>query len=225
MNLVENVRKLLLIISLLIGFVEAKAIHMPDTVVVKEQLTDTLVIKEVKEKEPHSPHKATIYAMVLPGWGQIYNRQWWKLPILYGGIGATVYGISWNSTQFKKYKTAFKDYSLYLEEKAKDPDFPYPENPSWDKLYLGGDAEDFTPQQQSNFKNLLKNKKDNFKRNRDLLYIVMGGIYALQIIDACVFAHFYDFEINEDLSLNVEPHTFFTPAAGNMVGLTLSLNF
>lgn len=219
-------RKIIVIIALCLGFAEVEAMTLPaDTVIVAEPLSDTLVVQEKIEKPPHSPHKATIYAMVLPGWGQIYNRQWWKLPILYGGVGATIYGISWNSKNFKKYKNAFVDYTVYLEEKSKDPDLPYPSNPSWDKVYIGGDVADFTPQQESNFKNQLKNKKENFKRNRDLLYIVMGGIYALQIIDACVFAHFYDFEINEDLSLNVQPGSFYTPAAGNMVGVTLTLNF
>ena len=164
-------------------------------------------------------------ALALPGSGQIYNGQWWKVPILYGGIGATVYGISWNIKQFKKYKNAFVDYTVYLEEKAKDPNTPYPENPSWDKVYVGGDVENFTPQQQSNFKRQLQNKKDNFKRNRDLLYITMGAIYALQIIDACVFAHFYDFEIDDDLSLNIQPSSFYSPSSGGMVGLTLTLTF
>lgn len=220
-------RKLLLLIVVLWRFTELGAINVfCDTTVVQEQLTDTLDVEVVKSNlKPHSPHKATIYAMVLPGWGQVYNRQWWKLPILYGGVGATVYGISWNSRNLKKYKTAYIDYSRYLEEKAKNPDFPYPENPSWEKVYVGGGVENFSPQQQSNFQTQLKNKKTNFKRNRDLLYIVMGGIYAIQIIDACVFAHFYDFEINEDLTLNVQPNSFYTPAAGGMVGLTLTLNF
>ncbi len=203
------------------------AVDMPqDTLIIDKQLTDTVKTEEVNiELKSHSPHKATIYAMVLPGLGQIYNRQWWKLPILYGGIGATVYGISWNSRNLKKYKSAYIDYSRYLEEKAKNPELPYPESPSWEKVYVGGGVEDFTSQQQSNFQTQLKNRKNNFKRNRDLLYIVMGGIYAIQIIDACVFAHFYDFEINEDLSLNLHPDSFYTPVAGGMVGLTLTLNF
>lgn len=189
-------------------------------------VTDTLLIQKTNvKKKPHSPHKATIMAMVLPGSAQIYNRQWWKVPILYGGIGATIYGISWNSRELKTYKRAFVDYSLYLEHKEKDPDYPYPTDPSWDKIYPAGGVENFTPQQQSVFKKQLQNKKDKFKRNRDLLYIVMGGIYALQIIDGCVFAHFYDFEINEDLSLNVEPASFYSPANGASVGLTLTLTF
>ena len=70
-----------------------------------------------------------------------------------------------------------------------------------------------------------KTKKDNYKRNRDLLYIVSGGIYVIQIIDAVVFAHFYDFEINEDLSMRLEPSTGFSPVCGGTVGLTLTFNF
>ena len=70
-----------------------------------------------------------------------------------------------------------------------------------------------------------KTKKDNYKRNRDLLYIVSGAIYAIQIIDATVFAHFYDFEINDDLSMNLRPSTGFSPVSGGTVGLTLTFNF
>lgn len=220
-------RKLLLLLVVLWQSAAVRAVDASgDTTRVQRQLADTLDMEAAKENvRPHSPHRATIYAMVLPGLGQVYNRQWWKLPILYGGVGATVYGIGWNSRNLKKYKSAYIDYSLYIEEKAKNPEIPYPENPSWEKVYLGGGVENFTAQQQANFQTQLKNRKTNFKRNRDLLYIVMGGIYAIQIIDACVFAHFYDFEINEDLSLNVQPDSFYTPAAGGMVGLTLTLNF
>lgn len=220
-------RKLLLLLVVLWQSAAVRAVDVSgDTTRVQRQLADTLDMEAAKENvRPHSPHRATIYAMVLPGLGQVYNRQWWKLPILYGGVGATVYGIGWNSRNLKKYKSAYIDYSLYIEEKAKNPEIPYPENPSWEKVYLGGGVENFTAQQQANFQTQLKNRKTNFKRNRDLLYIVMGGIYAIQIIDACVFAHFYDFEINEDLSLNVQPDSFYTPAAGGMVGLTLTLNF
>lgn len=218
-------RLFLIIVVLLYVTVSQATVILRDTVALGEKQVPADTLDIIKVKKEHSPHKATIYAMVLPGWGQIYNRQWWKLPILYGGIGATVYGISWNSKQYKKYKTAYMDYSLYIQEKALNPDFPYPENPSWEKVYLGGSVEHFTSQQQLNFKTQLQNKKTNFKRNRDLLYIVMGGIYVIQIIDAVVFAHFYDFEINEDLSLDIQPSSFYTPVAGGMVGLTLTLNF
>lgn len=219
-------RAVLIVISVLLACVGVRAQNVKSGVDTATVITtDTLVITEKIAKKPHSPKKATYMALALPGSGQIYNGQWWKVPILYGGVGATVYGISWNTKQFKKYRNAFVDYSVYLEEKAKDPNFPYPDNPSWDKVYLGGGVENFSPQQQSNFKKQLQNKKDNFKRNRDLLYITMGAIYALQIIDACVFAHFYDFEINDDLSLNIQPSSFYSPSGGGMVGLNLTLTF
>lgn len=148
-----------------------------------------------KDRGPPSPKKATIMAMVLPGSAQVYNGQWWKVPILYAGIGATVYGLSWNMKYFKKYRTAFVDYTDYINKLEENPDMPYPENPSWDKLMMPGrNASNFNSSQRKRLQEQLKTKKDNYKRNRDLLYIVSGGIYVLQIIDATVFAHFYDFE-------------------------------
>lgn len=176
--------------------------------------------------KPHSPHKATIYAMIAPGWGQLYNRQWWKLPILYGGVGATIYGLTWNNTYYKRYKTAYKDYYIYLEELAENPDLPYPADNSWDKLLAAGrTAEDFSSTYQNWFRNQLNNRKTSYKRNRDLLYIVMAGIYVVQIIDACVFAHFFNFEINEDLTLDLLPVPSYSPVTGGSVGLYLTITF
>lgn len=204
-----------------------------DTLIATDSLTFTgkeeALAKSVlrkKNKKPHSPHRATIMAMILPGSGQIYNGQWWKLPILYGGVGATVYGLSWNMKYYKKYRTAFVDYTGYLNDLEANPDTPYPSNASWDKLMLPGKtAENFQPEMRKRLQEQLKTKKDNYKRNRDLLYIVSGAIYVIQIIDATVFAHFYDFEINKDLSLNLRPSTGFTPVSGGTVGLTLTFNF
>ncbi|MDR1756535.1 MAG: DUF5683 domain-containing protein [Culturomica sp.] len=193
----------------------------PDSLTLK---ADTLTETVVAEESSHSPHKATIMALVLPGSGQVYNRQWWKLPVLAGGIGAAVYGLNWNTKTYKKYRRAFVDYTVYLENKKEDPDFPYPENPSWSDIYMGNVA-DFSPSRQQNFKQQLQNRKDRYKRDRDLLYIVMGGIYAIQIIDACVFAHFYDYELDENLTLNLQPALLYSPDIGAVTGVTVTLNF
>ena len=201
-----------------------------DTIVQTDSLsfegTEILKSSLKEDKKPHSPKKATIMAMILPGSAQVYNGQWWKVPILYGGIGATVYGLSWNMKYYKKYRTAFVDYTAYLNALEADPETPYPANSSWDKLMLPGKtAEKFQPEMRKRLQEQLKTKKDNYKRNRDLLYIVSGAIYAIQIIDATVFAHFYDFEINDDLSMNLRPSTGFSPVSGGTVGLTLTFNF
>ena len=215
-------RKLVLIVPVLLLFAKAYAIvPVKDTVTVT---LDTVLTIQKVVKEPHSPHRATIYSMVLPGLGQIYNRQWWKVPILYGGLGTSVYFITVNNGYFKDYKAAYLQYSEYITAKAQDPNTPLPENPAWEKFYLGN-VEDFSPQQQTNFKNQLNNRKINYKRNRDLLYIVTGAIYALNIIDATVFAHFYDFEIDEDLSMTIQPSVSSSPVSGNTVGVSLTINF
>lgn len=178
----------------------------------------------------HSPRKATILAMVLPGSGQIYNREWWKVPILYAGVGAAVYGLSWNASYYKKYRTAFVDYTAYLnqiaEDQENDRETPYPADNSWDKLMAPGrTAEGYSESMRTRFQDVLQTKKDRYKRYRDMMYIVCAGIYAIQIIDAVVFAHFYDFEINEDLSMKVSPSAGFSPVCGGTVGLTLSFKF
>ena len=219
-------RKIVILISTLLFCISSQISGSPRDTVIFQTGSDTLRAIEQFVKKPHSPHKATVMAMVLPGSGQVYNGQWWKVPILYAGIGATVYGLSWNMKYFKKYRTAFVDYTDYINKLEENPDMPYPENPSWDKLMMPGrNASNFNSSQRKRLQEQLKTKKDNYKRNRDLLYIVSGGIYVLQIIDATVFAHFYDFEINDDISLNVRPSTGFSPVSGGTVGLTLTFNF
>lgn len=216
---------LVLILPVLFLFSQVKAIEpAQDSVVAVPVFADTLIVEPLVKKS-HSPHKATIYSLVLPGWGQIYNDQWWKVPILYGGFGAATYGIVWNSKNFGDSKDAFIQYSKWLTAVTEDPATPLPDNPAWNKYY-SGDVSKLTPQQRETLKSQLQNRKISFKRNRDLCCIVMGAIYALNIIDACVFAHFYDFEIDEDLSMNVRPASSFNPlTGGGTVGLSLTLNF
>lgn len=191
--------------------------------------SDTLLAIEQVVKKPHSPHRATIMAMVLPGSGQIYNGQWWKVPILYGGIAADMYGIIWNNNRYKEYRDAYVEWVQYLDRLSQNPDTPYPENPAWDKIPKGFDVETAPYMQTSAgrewFKNTLNNRKTSFKRNRDLCYIVMAAIYAINIIDATVYAHFYDFEIDDNLSFHIRPTSSYSPMGGGSIGLTLTMRF
>ena len=208
--------------------------------VVKDTIVESKNIFNFKKNEPHSPHKATIMALLLPGSGQIYNDQWWKVPILYGGLAADIYGIIWNDRNYNLYMDSYSewvDYRAVLNEaKAQNPDIAqeqiealYPDNPRWDEIQKSFDVKtDEYMQTEAGrewFEKILSNRRTSFKRNRDLCYILLGAIYALNVIDACVFAHFYDFEIDDDLSVNLQPQAGFTPYSGATVGMALTINF
>ena len=185
-------------------------------------------VESVVKVKGHSPHKATVYSMILPGLGQIYNKKIWKVPILYAGIGATVYAISWNGKQRTKYQNAFSDFTSFSQWKYQDPDadpqLPKPTLNRYEKI-LKLDFENTDKRYDDWFLTQLKNRKDYFKRNRDLSYIILAGIYVLNIIDATVDAHFFDFSVNDDLSVKVEPASNYTARAGNVLGVKCSINF
>ena len=179
----------------------------------------------LRKAKPHSPTKATLLSMALPGLGQIYNGQWWKVPILYGGIGATIYGMNWNISMYKKYKSAFADYVEYTSQVVPEGGKKVKVNDeTWRKVYIY-DVSNFDSTKEEWFKSALKNRKDSYRRDRDLTVILMAGIYVLNIIDATVFAHFYDFDISDDLSMGVRPKLDYTPTAGGSVGVSCTINF
>lgn len=169
------------------------------------------------EEYYHSPHKATVYAAVFPGAGQIYNKKYWKLPILYGGIGALVYAINFNSSYYDKYRSAYRDFLI------RDPG-----NTSYAEFIPPGLAiEDVQGPYSDWFQRSLQNKKRYYKRSRDLSYIGMAALYVISIIDANVDAHFYDFDISDDLSIRVEP-TMIQPmgqTASSSLGLQVKFTF
>ncbi len=151
--------------------------------------------KTSKEAEEiHSPRKASIYSAVLPGLGQAYNKKYWKIPLIYGGFGAFGYFIGWNNKNYKQANRAYKDLT--------DAD---PATDSYMKLkqiiyYDLTKASDVASLKQG-----LLSSQDYFRRNRDLLIIVTAAFYGLNIIDASVDAHFFNFDISDDLTLNWEP--------------------
>lgn len=168
----------------------------------------------IDEEYTHSPHKATVYAAVLPGAGQIYNKKYWKLPILYGGIGALVYAINFNTSYYDKYRSAYRDFLI------RDPG-----NTSYDQFIPPGlEIEDVHGPYSDWFKRALQNKKRYYKRSRDLSYIGMAALYVISIIDANVDAHFYDFDISDDLSMRIEP-AMVQPVGQTSSSLGLQVKF
>ena len=180
----------------------------------------TVVHKEIVDKwstwRP-DPKRALWLALVIPGGGQIYNRKYWKLPIVYGGFIGCLYAMNWNNTMYKDYSQALIDLV--------DND---PSTQSYNQfLHLGTQI---TPANASRYEDIFKKRKDKFRRWRDLSFFVMVGVYALSVIDAYVDAELSVFDISDDLSLRVEPtiinnHSSANPFDASSVGLQCCLNF
>lgn len=164
---------------------------------------------------PHSPHTATMYAAIVPGLGQIYNRKYWKLPFVYGGIGALIYAIHFNGKCYDKYRRAYRDFII------RDPN-----NKSYASIAekTGLSVEEIETTYATWFSNALENKKDYYRRYRDMSYFGMVGVYIVQLIDACVDAHFYNFNVDDDLSFDWSP-MLMPDASGPYVGASLTITF
>ena len=135
------------------------------------------------------PAKAIWYALVCPGLGQIYNRSYWKVPILYGGIATLSYLIIWNGRMYNDYRNAYHDIM--------DND---PQTNSFEAIFYNMQGVDM------NWKQSTLDRKQNFyRRNRDLSIFGMVALYAISVIDSFVDAQLYNFSVSEDLTLRVEP--------------------
>ena len=166
-----------------------------------------------------NPNRALWLALVIPGGGQIYNRKYWKLPIIYGGMMGCIYALTWNNMMYRDYSQAYLDIM--------DSD---PATQSYNKfLHLGATI---TAANEERYKTLFKSRKDKYRRWRDMSMFCLIGVYALSVIDAYVDAELSEFDISKDLSLKVAPtvipggSTFSSGSLENSaVGVNLGLRF
>lgn len=159
-------------------------------------LTDSLSRPEQLPRLPRQrfvpdPQRALWLALVLPGAGQIYNRKYWKLPIFYGGFLGCTYALLWNQQMYLDYSQAYLDIM--------DDD---PNTDSY--LDMLPPRYDITGREER-FKTVFKNKKNFYRRYRDLSAFCFVGVYLLSVIDAYVDAHLSEFDISPDLSLQLQP--------------------
>ena len=170
-------------------------------------------IPQPKKRFIPDSNRSVWLALVFPGGGQIYNRKYWKLPIVYGGFVGCTYALSWNNKMYKDYSQA------YLDIMDDDPNT---------KSY-----EDFLPMnssiagQEERFKEIFRKRKDAYRRQRDLSIFAFIGVYLLSVIDAYVDAELSDFDITKDIGLRVEPAVINDTRSKNFgsVGLQCSLKF
>lgn len=188
-----------------------------DSIPPQEKAVDTLALKRSIEQSLWKPHsgKAMLWAL-LPGGGQIYNRKYWKLPIVWGAFMACYYAVSWNHRQYQEYHAAYRD--IMSEDPSK--------NTAWLVFApSGAKAEDYA--QYSSLKQTLKRGNDFYRRYRDLSVVVSVLVYGLSILDAYVDAELYTFDISPDLSLRVVPEVGL-PKLGlpaYQLGVNCSLTF
>jgi len=126
----------------------------------------------------HSPKRASFYSAIIPGYGQFYNKKYWKIPIVYASIGTAYYLARWNQNKYLTYKEAFQ-YRTDQDPTTID---------EFDNIYSEAN---------------LITIKNYHRKNRDLAYIISVGFYLLNIMDASVDAHLFNFTINEDVTLNI----------------------
>ncbi len=150
----------------------------------------------------HSPKKASLLSVVLPGAGQVYNKKYWKVPIVYGAIGASLYFAFDQRRQFEEFKEAY----LFRVD-----DDPLTTDDKYEGVYT-----------DQNLLTLI----ENHRRNRDLMFVLAGFSYMLNIVDAAVDAHLYYFDVSDDLQASFRPKVLYDPYNRNYTtGIQLNIKF
>lgn len=190
-----------------------------DSVLLEAQKKEVEVAtKTVTKRKPYELNstKAVLFS-IIPGGGQIYNRKYWKIPIIIGAYTACYYAISWNNANLQEYTTAFKEIK---SDRPMDFD-------TWkDFLPYNANPEDYI--NNTSFHDQLKRGRDYFRRYRDMSIIISVAVYALVMIDSYVDAELHNFDISPDLSLSYAPAVIPSPSPitqANGYGLHIALTF
>jgi len=167
---------------------------------VSAQQSDTIVLKDSIQQ--HSPTKATILSMALPGLGQAYNKKYWKIPLAWAAVAVPLYFALDERSKFEEFKSA------YVKRVDDDPT-------TIDEKYTG-------VYRDSQLLSLI----DFHRKNRDLMFVLTGVGYALNILDAAVDAHLFHFDVSDELAAHIRPSFQYNAPQQLMVpSLTLSLKF
>lgn len=172
----------------------------------KEIVVDSII--EIRDPiNPLSPAKAAFYSAILPGLGQAYNKKYWKIPIVYAGIGTGVYFYINNNNELNRYRDAYKRRLAGFTD---------------DEFYFDSNGDQLSTPRVSTER--LLDAQEFYRKNKEISLLVTLGIYALNIIDANVDAHLLQYNVDENLS--VSPHYKFNELdASSNLGLTLNFKF
>jgi hypothetical protein len=160
---------------------------------------DTVLIKSYADR--YSPRKALLLAAIAPGAGQIYTKKYWKLPLVYGGLGYVGY---WAG----RYQQGYKKYKLQLFDNIEQN--------------LGENGKNLESGLTTSY---LRTIVDRYRRERDFMIILMGAVYLLQMVDAHVDAHLKEFDLNPQLQVSIEPTMSQDAMMGRQTGVSLIIRF
>ena len=152
--------------------------------------------QSIKDNKIKSAKKASILSIILPGSGQIYNKKYWKVPIIYSSLATSIYFICENQKKLTNYENAYVDR-------------------------VNGRTDDYIDVYNNT---QLISIIDYYERNRDISMMITAAIYLLNIVDASVDAHLFDFDVSEDLSIETKPEIINTPN-GKTKALSIKMNF
>ncbi len=161
-----------------------------------------------------NPQRALWLSLIIPGAGQVYNRKLWKIPIVYGGFLGCLYALTWNNQMYNDYSQA------YLDIMDDDPNTKSYESMLPMNYSIEG--------REEQYKNIFKNKKNYYRKYRDMSIFAMIAVYLLSVVDAYVDAELSSFDISKDLGLRIEPAIFDFGKRGQRdasVGIQCNLNF
>ncbi|MBT8285485.1 MAG: hypothetical protein HKO75_08920 [Flavobacteriaceae bacterium] len=165
---------------------------------------------EKKDVNPLAPSRAAFYSAILPGLGQIYNRRYWKVPIVYGALGTGVYAYLYNDDLYDRFRSAFKRRRAGFTD---------------DEFY-DVNSSGIVPGSPDLSDEALQDAQERYQRDRDLALLITIGLYAFNIIDANVDAHLQQFNVDDDLSLDIKPYLEYHPITSDPnYGLALTIKF
>jgi len=203
-----------------------KIINQNDTIAwVTGETIDIPVPPEAKIKFKPNSSKAVLYTAIFPGLGQIYNRKYWKLPLVYGGLVGLVYAITWNGRIYGDYTDGYR--AIMKEDYYSDVN-----RDAWASLLSRKQADaaennDYVLDSSTltTYRERIRKSRDFYRRNRDLAIIGVVGLYAISMIDAYVDAELFDFDISPDLSFRVAPYVGLDAFQQKMIGVQCNIIF
>lgn len=189
--------------------------EIQDSATIVRQTDSLLHLNDYKAEKRFipDPQRALWLSLIIPGAGQIYNRKLWKIPIVYGGFLGCLYALTWNNQMYSDYSQA------YLDIMDDDPNT---------KSYMNMLPMNYDiTGKEDQYKDIFKNKKNYYRKYRDMSIFAMIGVYLLSVVDAYVDAELSSFDISKDLGLKIEPAVFNSGRnmANSSVGIQCKLNF